>query len=492
MNSLIENDDKNDIFLEISDDKKNNLKYKNIIKKDVRIIKLQENLLMMGFDIDMINKVIMHFNIRTENEAIDYLIKSDDGFWHHPFIKIKEEENQKDEVLNNNLIDIDNVINKVKTMKFSKDICQICGESIETHINDNLKEQNFEELEFNNNNLFNNFERNDNKIDDKKCKICLDDIVNPVEMEKCKHKFCRECFTDYLNNLINQNDINDISCPEEKCTDSLDFNFFSQYLSEDQLIKYNQLKTRNEISRDKLKIFCPLCNSYAKIDSPNKYDPNNKSYIKSKLVCQKGHEFCSCGRPQHEGECYHDGEEFKNLIIKEKIKNCPKCGFLIKKNSGCNHMTCGNKSCKFEFCWLCLQESLPGHYEAGPCSGMQFVDPDSIFYQLEQKYPFLYYVFLFLRIIIIIICFSLFLCFPALLLWILMAFILYENYLMEDTDEDKLYTLSKSLNITHFIISIPILLSVQTILYVSLVIIIAYFAIYILYLLLCLLSSLFS
>ena len=148
MNSLIENDDKNDIFLEISDDKKNNLKYKNIIKKDVRIIKLQENLLMMGFDIDMINKVIMHFNIRTENEAIDYLIKSDDGFWHHPFIKIKEEENQKDEVLNNNLIDIDNVINKVKTMKFSKDICQICGESIETHINDNLKEQNFEELEF--------------------------------------------------------------------------------------------------------------------------------------------------------------------------------------------------------------------------------------------------------------------------------------------------------------------------------------------------------
>ena len=76
MNSLIENDDKNDIFLEISDDKKNNLKYKNIIKKDVRIIKLQENLLMMGFDIDMINKVIMHFNIRTENEAIDYLIKS--------------------------------------------------------------------------------------------------------------------------------------------------------------------------------------------------------------------------------------------------------------------------------------------------------------------------------------------------------------------------------------------------------------------------------
>ena len=134
-------------------------------------------------------------------------------------------------------------------------------------------------------------------------------------------------------------------------------------------------------------------------------------------------------------------------------------------------MICGNKACKFEFCWLCLKESLPGHYEEGPCSGMQFIDPDSFFYRLEQKYPILYYVFFFFKMILLIIGFCLFVCFPALALWILAGFILNENFLMNDDDEDKLFVLSKSLSIMHYIICIPILLSVQSVFYFSLAIV---------------------
>lgn len=34
-------------------------------------------------------------------------------------------------------------------------------------------------------------------------------------------------------------------------------------------------------------------------------------------------------------------------------------------------MICTN--CKYEWCWLCLKESLPGHYdEGGNCEGLQF------------------------------------------------------------------------------------------------------------------------
>ena len=496
MEFLNENDDKNDTFLEVKKDANNNINKKSNIKYDEKLIKLQENLLLMGFDIDMINQVIMHFNITNENEAIDYLIKSDDGKWHHPFVKLKEENsNQNEEILNNNFMSIDNVINHVKTinnnLKLSKEICQICGESKETHIeiqneNDNKYDEDIYDL--NNNNILNNFENIDNNIENNNiCKICLEEIENPIELEKCKHRFCRECFQEYLNNLINQNNIDKIPCPEVKCTNkSLNFDFFSQYLVEEQLIKYNQLKTRNEIARDKLKIFCPICDSYAKIDNPDKYNPNNKSYVKSTLICQKGHEFCSCGRPQHNDECYHDGEEFNNLIIKEKIKKCPKCGFLIKKNSGCNHMTCGNKTCKYEFCWLCLQESLPDHYESGPCSGMQFVDPDSFIYQLEQRFPILYYIFNFFKVLLITIFIFLSLIFPVLLLWPLTGFILYDNFISEEDDVDKLYTLPKYSSLTHFIICIPILLSIQSLYYMTLAIIIIYFTLHIIYLLLCL------
>ncbi|CAL2052601.1 unnamed protein product [Caenorhabditis brenneri] len=40
--------------------------------------------------------------------------------------------------------------------------------------------------------------------------------------------------------------------------------------------------------------------------------------------------------------------------INAHTKECPKCFVPIRKNGGCNHMTCTNKSCKFKFFWLCM------------------------------------------------------------------------------------------------------------------------------------------
>ena len=426
---------------------------KNINQKDLRIMKIQQNLIQMGFDITMINKIITYFKINTEAEAIDYLIKSENGMWNHPFIPQEEDPNEQNinileqpkNVMSNVLTKInslkrtstfntrksllnikdddeeDNNIIKTKNSKniinvekiINEDICEICGEPKEFH---NIKEFNQpilineddkNEIENNNNNKEINIinensnninnedkeEEEDEKEDPNLCQICMDDFENPIEIENCKHKFCQECFHQYLVDKIKHNQIEQIPCPKKNCkTKNLSENFFSQFLTEQEYFKYRQFKAQNEIAKDSKKVFCPLCDSYANIEEGQDlmYDSNNPDYIKSTLKCQNGHEFCSCGRPKHEGDCYRDEKEFKEFLVTEKIKKCPKCGFLIKKNKGCNHMTCGNPICKYEFCWLCMQEAVPNHFDYGPCEGKQFFDPDSFSYQLKQNHPCLY------------------------------------------------------------------------------------------------------
>ena len=422
-----------------------------ISRNNSGVMKIQHNLIMMGFDITMVNKVITNFGITSEEAALDYLIKSDNGMWNHPFIPKEDDPNdpkinildQPKNVMNNVLTrintikrtttfnqrnsiikddDVKNIINSDGNNKINNDdICEICGEGKEFH---NIKEfkhhvDNSEDEKIQDINILSDINEepdllkedlistNDNivKEDEKEeednsdpniCQICMDEFDNPKEMETCGHKFCSECFHSYLVDRINHNQIDEIPCPKKNCKNkNLSENFFSEFLSEPEYFKFRQFKAQNEIARDSKKLFCPLCDSYAEIGEGDAamYDSNNPDYIKTTLKCKNGHEFCSCGRPTHEGDCYHDEKEFKDLLITENIKKCPKCGFLIKKNKGCNHMTCGNPLCKYEFCWLCMQECVPNHFDYGQCAGKQFFDPDSFTYQLEQNHPCLYILF---------------------------------------------------------------------------------------------------
>ena len=495
-------------------------------QNDFGIRKMQQNLIMMGFDIIMVNKIISLYKIRTENEALDYLIKADDGMWNHPFIpkQINLEDNngilEQPKVMMNNMIvrinsfNIPNSLGQIPQMpeiqtsnigknnnigadevKLDEDICEICGESKEYHkikeynvlnednsiynnniilapnnnnINNSLEEEN--NLLLNNNedesNIINNNQvekEQEENLNQNECLICMGDLENPVEIEKCKHKFCQECFNSYLVNLINNNKIDKIPCPKNKCSNKeLSEDFFSNFLSEQEYFKYRQFRAQNEIARDSKKIFCPLCDSYASIEEGTieQYDSNNPNYKKSTLKCQKGHDFCSCGRPLHENECYHDEKEFKDYLSNEKIKKCPKCGFLIKKNRGCNHMTCGNPICRYEFCWLCMKEAVPNHFDYGPCAGKQFFDPDSFSYKLQRSFPCLYCIY------------ALFRCLFVSIFIILGIFIIpgiglsYISYgLIFDSDISSIIFRKKHLKLVLFAISICISFCIESIIY---------------------------
>ena len=489
---------------------------------DKRILQIQRNLIMMDFDIEMINKIILYYNIESEDQAIDLLTKNSEGLWGHTFIqKVNEENgniiiNKNSNNSNDSVSIINDVTSKIKSIKKNgisngisniiysslneqvnpiQNVCDVCGEPEEFHIKSNQEDNDKEvEDEKNNNDIILNTDKNplskfDNnliedinihKIDEelnnnnisneieesKDCPICLSNLENVVELEKCHHKFCYDCFNNYLVDLINKNDIDKISCPVKNCNNkSISENFFHNYLTEEQYFKFRTFRSQNEISKDPKKMFCPKCDGYATIEdnSSYKYDPNSPNYQKSIVKCINGHEFCSCGIAIHDGDCYKDTKDFQKYLIKDHVKQCPKCGFYIKKSKGCNHMTCGNASCKYEFCWICMKEAVPGHFEFGQCKGMQFVDTNSRLFKLKREHPTIYKMIDIIRIIFtFILILGILFIMPSLYLNIFILFIFVIKNLNFFEEIPRLKNL---LRLFHLLIIFMIVISLQSIIH---------------------------
>ena len=56
------------------------------------------------------------------------------------------------------------------------------------------------------------------------------------------------------------------------------------------------------------------------------------------------------GEVEDEGAGSSNADELAmKMWVKANTKACPQCDVLIEKNDGCNHMTCVNPSCRYEF-----------------------------------------------------------------------------------------------------------------------------------------------
>ena len=216
----------------------------------------------------------------------------------------------------------------------------------------------------------NNFEESEERKEmNKNCLICEEKLTNEElnnNFIECFHIFCDDCYYNYFKEKINNNQIERIKCPQKDCNYILFNNFIERKLINDipLLEKYSKLKERRQLILNPNVQLCPFpdCESYA--------EKGNNKYV---CCIENRHKFCfNCLKDWHgDKQCNIEVDKsFENWRDSLKVKRCPKCKYFIEKNYGCNHMTCS--FCKYQFCWLCLQEYKSGHYDlGGNCFGLQ-------------------------------------------------------------------------------------------------------------------------
>ena len=190
------------------------------------------------------------------------------------------------------------------------------------------------------------------------CFVCCDDSVKSEDFISlgCKHSYCRECWTNYLESRITEGEVFNIRCMDPECQINLSYDCVKEIASDAVFAKYKKFMGTKVASESKKYTFCPMegCGACSELTS---------ALVGSTVDCQScSHAFClKCQEEAHEpASCeamklwlklqQEDGMTTK--WISAHTKDCPKCKKPIEKNGGCNHMSCGQ--CRAEFCWLCL------------------------------------------------------------------------------------------------------------------------------------------
>lgn len=177
---------------------------------------------------------------------------------------------------------------------------------------------------------------------------------------KCGHSYCNECWVQYLRGKIMDDGLSQtIPCPTNECNILVDDQMVLDLVTDPEVrLRYQILMANIFVESSKFFNWCssPGCTKAIKVTSD----------LAKFVRCDCGNEFCfPCGCQWHEPvdcdllkkwmiKCNDDSETIN--WINAKTKPCPKCQTPIEKNGGCNHMICAKESCKFEFCWLCLND----------------------------------------------------------------------------------------------------------------------------------------
>ncbi|KAI9824373.1 MAG: hypothetical protein M1819_000878 [Sarea resinae] len=199
-------------------------------------------------------------------------------------------------------------------------------------------------------------------VDGFMCDICCEDEPGlQTYAMKCGHRFCVNCYKQYLAQKIkDEGEAARIQCPSDGCKRIVDSKTLDLLLALDLRDRYQELLTRTYVDDKENLKWCPAPNCVYAIECGVK--KRELGSVVPTVHCSCGHQFCfGCTLNDHQPapcslvkkwlkKCEDDSETAN--WISANTKECPRCSSTIEKNGGCNHMTC--RKCKHEFCWMCM------------------------------------------------------------------------------------------------------------------------------------------
>lgn len=208
-------------------------------------------------------------------------------------------------------------------------------------------------------NLIDDLEYLENTIDFI-CKICLTLITpsNGIILKNCRHEICKKCIANYIKTSLDV----EIKCPiiaddTQQCDKFIQDRELRCFITNaEYLIHLKKSLTLAETSiKNSFHCKTPNCIGWIEIVNQN-HLRNFRCVVCNRTNCVKCksiHEGISC--VEFKRMFGHRDENLsknyiQRMLRERKVMKCPKCGILVQKINGCNHLKC--LSCKNEFQWM--------------------------------------------------------------------------------------------------------------------------------------------
>jgi ariadne-1 len=191
------------------------------------------------------------------------------------------------------------------------------------------------------------------------CQVCFDSFpADKTFAINCGHRFCTDCYRDYLISEIESGATQggtclSTRCPGFKCTQLVGQETFELLLEDSYMEKYKNVLLLSFVDDSEVLAWCPAAGCSHIVA----YSQRQKT-----VQCVCGFRFCfQCKIAAHAPAKCKDSqawlardkgsENLDSKYILDNTKACPKCGVRTKKEGGCMYITCSK--CQNPWCWQC-------------------------------------------------------------------------------------------------------------------------------------------